>query len=304
MSKNKYLKKIYDITITIIIFIIGKLFALLPLKLNNFLCRKLGSFAYLISRKRRKQALENLFYAFPDYTTKQRKNIAKQSFQNLSINLGEIFIIRTINENNLEKIIHYNNVDTLKEIQKRNKGILFLSGHFGNWEILAYSMGILAKTPITIIVKPQSNNYIDNIINKIRTYSGNKIVSMYSAARTIVDVIQKGKSVALLVDQAATKDKDIYVDFFNRPASTYKVLAKLALKFNIPIIITFAIRQKNNKYVADIKELDFSDLKYNQEDIIELTKRHVKILEDVIRQYPEQWTWMHKRWKHLPPNKL
>jgi len=116
---------------------------------------------------------------------------------------------------------------------------------------------------------------------------------MYNAAKTIINVIRSNEVLALLTDQAATKDKDLFVDFFGRPASTYKVVAELALRYQVPIVMGFAVRQGAGKYKAELCEVDYSDLINNDDrqshnNIRILTERHTKILEDMIRKYPSQ----------------
>ena len=299
MSK-RYTKNFFDFIVTIFVLLVKIILSVVPLKISRIIFKWIGSFGYIISKKSRETALENLRYAFPEYTEEQRRLIAKQSFQNLMITMGELFIMHRMSDEKLKEIVKFKNLDVVEKAKAKNKSILFLSAHYGNWELLAYSVGYFTQTPLTIVVKPQSNKYLDKILNKIRTHRNNKVVSMYSAAKVIVEQAQSNGAVALLADQSATKDKDVFVDFFNRPAATYKVVAKLALCFGITIITTHISRQPDMNYVIDFKELDYSDLSNTQDDIKELTQRHVKAIEDVIRTNPGQWTWMHHRWKHTP----
>jgi KDO2-lipid IV(A) lauroyltransferase len=261
--------------------------------------RIIGGIIFYCWKTRRNIALENLTYSFPEKTKIEIKNIAKGSFESIVITFLEFFAFNCFNTNKLKKNIDFDEgLELINSAKSENKGMLFVSGHFGNWELIAYSVGIFTKLPITIVVKPQTNEIIDRKLNKIRTSKGNKIVSMYNAARTIIIEIRSGNIIALLVDQSATEKNNVFVDFFGRPASTFKVVAELALRYRIPLIMGFAIRQPNGKYKAKITQIDYSDLDFSQENILELTKRHTKYLENTIRQYPEQWAWMHKRWKH------
>lgn len=258
----------------------------------------IGTFSYFILKKRRLQALENLTYAFPDLSRSELQKIAKGSFQNLGITFLELLAMKKFTDAELHKIIKYENIELINDTYAEGNGVMFLSGHYGNWELLAYSVGAFTNIPATIIVKPQSNSFADAVLNSYRTSRGNKIVSMYSAARTIISVITKGEAIALLVDQAATEDKDLFINFFNRPASTYKVVAELALRFHIPIIMGFSVRLADGTYSVKLKKINYSDLKNNKSGVLELTHRHVKVLEDMIKQRPELWAWMHRRWKH------
>ncbi len=297
------MKKITDKLITIVFLCIGFFSSFLSIKARNKVGSFLGVFAYYILKKRRQIAEENLIFAFPNYNISKIKKIAKGSFCNLGITFFELFAMPKMSDADLHSTIQYENIELIDEVRNRNRGIIFLSGHFGNWELLAYSIGVFTNLPITIIVKPQSNTYIDFLLNTYRTSRNNKIVSMYSAARTVISVITKGEVIALLADQSATEDKDLYIDFFGRESATYKVVSDLALRFQIPIVMGFAKRQlEDATYKVKLLELDYSDLQNNKEGVLELTKRHVKILEESIRQAPDHWTWMHKRWKHTKKN--
>jgi len=177
--------------------------------------------------------------------------------------------------------------------------VLFRS-HFGNWELAAYAVGLYTKIPIKVIVKEQQNTIADKILNEYRSKAGNEVVFMNKAARKIIKALLDKECVAILADQRATKDKDVYVDFFGKPASTYEAPAALALKFKSPIIYGFAIRNADGSYTVEVKELRNDDLEDNSEGIKILTQRHVKALEDAIREHPELWTWQHNRWKYRP----
>jgi KDO2-lipid IV(A) lauroyltransferase len=159
---------------------------------------------------------------------------------------------------------------------------------------------LFTKIPVLIIVKPQSNTYADLHLNKIRTRDGNSVISMYNAATGIIRTLKQGGIVAMLADQSATQDKDIYVDFFGRPAATYEAPASLALRYGSPILMAFAERQPDHTYKTRLIEVESSDLQNNKDGIAELTKRHVKLLEDAIRKNPGSWAWQHRRWKHSP----
>lgn len=181
---------------------------------------------------------------------------------------------------------------------KLNKGLLLLSAHFGNWEFTGISIGLYLGKEVLIPVKTQKNPYINDLINSFRTKWGNRIVPMDKSAIQFVKQIRSGGIIGLLADQSATKDKDIYVSFFGREAATYEAPAELALKFKIPIIVGLAIRQEDGRYIVKSEKIDMDDLEYNKDGVAELTKRHVKILESVIREHPELWLWQHRRWKH------
>ena len=298
------MKKIKNITnlILTIFFLILRFFSLISTAKNRTRTGKFfGSIGFFIMKKRKNIAIENLTFAFPEKTTEEIIKIAKGSFQNLGITFFELFAMSSLSDEELREMIDFGDgLDLIHTVNSRGKGMMFLSGHFGNWELIAYSVGAWTNLPITIIVKPQANEFADKFLNKYRTSRGNKIVSMYNAAKTIITVVKNKETIALLADQSATKDKDIFVDFFGHPAATYKVVGELAIRYQLPIIMGVAVRQPDGKYRAELVELKYDDLENSLEGVRQLTERHTKLLEEFIRKTPEQWAWMHKRWKHKP----
>lgn len=269
---------------------------------NKFGCR-IGDLLRLLSKKRQKIAIDNLKHAFPEKSDRWINDVMINSYRNLGVTLSELVAFKYFNENTFKKYIQYENIELINDLYAKGNGLILLSGHFGNWEMLAYTAGLFSNADVTVIVKHQKNQYADKVLNKYRTLGGNKIISMNNAARTIISNIRKGKAIALLADQNASKDKDIFVDFFGRPVITYEAPAAIALKFNVPVVMGFAVRKPDNTYYVKLIQLKTDDLDNSKESIKTLTQRHVKILEDAIRENPELWVWQHKRWKHkLPSN--
>lgn len=273
------------------------------LMLNNKQRQKIGAFIGSISRilmrSRYVLTVENICQAFPDKTREWAEQTAKKSFRNIGITFFETLTIDSYNEENIHSFFKFHNIELYHSILSRGQGALLMSAHLSNWEILAYSAKLIAKHSLLIVVKQQK--YGDELINGIRTSCGNEIVEMGAAARKMFQWVRAGKPVALLVDQSATANKDIFVDFFGKPAATYKAPAELALKLNLPVIVSFAVRETDGTYSAHIKELEIGDLEANLDGAKELMRRYNAELEVAIRNNPEQWAWQHKRWKHEPP---
>lgn len=259
---------------------------------------KIGDLLRIVAPKRQKLCIDNLTKAFPNKSAVEIKTIMVNSFRNLGITLAELTSFPYMKESDFRDLVKYPNIEILKEAYSRGKGLILLSGHFGNWEALAYTAGLFSESDITVIVKHQRNFMADALLNKYRTQGGNKIVDMGASARVIVKCLTTGKAVALLADQSATEDKDLYIDFFGRPAATYKSPAELALKFKSPIIMGFAMRNPDYTYTVNLIELKTDDLNSDAQGIEELTRRHTKVLENAIIQRPELWAWQHNKWKH------
>ncbi len=297
------MKNITDNLLTRLFLLIGWASSKMSRRSRTAFGRQLGNALRIISPRREQITIDNIRASFPDESKQWAIRTAEASYKNLGITLAEVLALKYLSDDEIKDYVNYGNAHLINELYNRGKGLILLSGHYGNWEFLAYSAGLFSKLPITVIVKPQKNRFADVILNEYRIRGGNKVISMYNAAREIVKTLGKGGIVALLADQSATKDKDIFVNFFGRPAATFESPAALALKYHVPIIIGFAVRNDEGRYNVNLSEINYDDLEYNKDGIAELTKRHVKILEEAIRERPELWAWQHRKWKHTPQEK-
>jgi KDO2-lipid IV(A) lauroyltransferase len=276
---------------------VGCISSWMPQNIRLVIGRWLGFILRIASSKRYGITLNNIQSAFPEKTPEWHRAIARASYGNLGIVLSEILAFSWLDNSKIVSLIHYTNIELLQEAASRGKGIVLLSGHYGNWELLAYSAGVLSGIPINVVVTHQHNKYADEHINNFRTRYNNRIIPTANAARKIVQKLRLGEAVALLADQSADGSKDIFIEFFGRPAATYETPAAFALKFGAPIIIGFAKRNQKGIYTVELQEIIHSDLDYSKQGIVELTKRHVTALEQAIREQPELWAWQHNRWK-------
>ncbi|MBI5325413.1 MAG: lysophospholipid acyltransferase family protein [Ignavibacteriae bacterium] len=292
------MKTISDLIITFLLMFIGFISSHLSISLRYRLGCWIGGFFKFISPGRKKIAYGNLKIAFPYKNNDWYNSIVNKSYQNLGVIVSEVSALYSFTDDTIHKMIRYKNLELINKKHSEGKGLILLSGHFGNWELLAYSAGLFTNIPIHIIVKPQKNSAADRKINEYRIRSGNKLISMHKAAREIIMTIQNGGVIALLADQSATTDKDIFVDFFGIPSATYKAPAELALKYNIPVICSFPVRQNDHTYIAEIFELRHDDLIDDEQGIYEFTKRYSNLLENAVRENPELWVWQHRRWKY------
>lgn len=256
-----------------------------------------GSVMMFVSDKRKKITYDNISKSNLNKSDSEIREILKESYQNLGITLVELLTIDTYDFNSVSPKVSYSNIELIKQAKERGNGIILLSGHFGNWELLAYSASVLLSEPLHIVIKHQMNPYTDNYLRNLRQRGGNKLIDMNKAGITLVKSIKQNNIIAMLSDQRAGKNEGLVLDFLGRPASAYKAPALLALKFKTPIIVGFAVRDSDNNYRVDLVELDYSDLKSNADGVEELTKRYLELLENAIDKNPGLWAWQHNRWK-------
>jgi KDO2-lipid IV(A) lauroyltransferase len=282
----------------ILFSILGFIIRLLPLRLAQLTGRFIGSVGYLVARRRRGIAIDNLRHAFPDKTREEVKRIAHGAFQNYAICISEFLWFPRLTPERLRKLVRIINVELAAEVYSRGKGVVFVSGHFGNWELSAFAFGHFVGYPMTIIVQNQRNRLVNDVINRYRCIWGNSVVPMESSAREILKKLSGGEAVGILADQSAPMEGR-YVNFFDRPAATHGGPAIFSLRTRAPIVVGFLVRGREGKYELNLEEVPTSDLgDYSEENVVELTRRHVAFLEKYVRQYPDQWLWMHRRWKH------
>jgi KDO2-lipid IV(A) lauroyltransferase len=199
----------------------------------------------------------------------------------------------------IKQRVHIENIELLQQLQEKKKGIIFLTAHYGSWELATQAITVYSDAPVYTIAKPQSNLLVDRIITRWRELFGLKIVAMGISVREILRTLQEGGIVALAADQSAPKES-VTVNFFGRNVPTFQGPAIFSLKTGAPIILGCTVRQENGNYTMRFVHVPSDDLGgVSDENILELTRRQVQMTEVIIRQNPEQWMWMHKRWKHV-----
>lgn len=273
---------------------------LFPIKFNIAISKCILKLLYPLIKSRRRVAKKNLRIAFPDKSDAELNRLVYASFENLIITFTEIFNISNMSEKQIKEYVQFENGEMLQKLYDDGRGLILLSAHYGNWEFMAMAGAYHLNLDMLIPVKLLKNWFVDRIINKNRTACGNKVINMDKAAFEMLKQLKSGKAIALLADQSAHENSDIYVSMFGKPTLTYKAPAELALKYNIPLTFNYCERQGDGKYIIKSELVKSEDLEFTKEGVAELTQRHSNMLEAVLRRNPAQWVWAHKRWKHSP----
>jgi Kdo2-lipid IVA lauroyltransferase/acyltransferase len=269
--------------------------------------RTIGHIGYQLPGKLRRTGLRNLELAFPDLSEHQREKLLRGCFDNLGRLLGEFSQLSRATRENLRELIEYDQVGfaNLREAEKqannRKCGIIFLTGHIGSWELLSFGWSAL-EYPISFLVRPIDNPKVEAMIEKIRTRFGNRAIDKKSAARQALKVLREGGTLGILSDLNTHPHEGVFVPFFGTLACTTAGIATLALKTNAVVLPTYAVwndeRQRYFFHAEAPVELVRTG---NHEKDVELnTAQFAKALERIVRKYPEQWLWIHKRWKTRP----
>ncbi len=242
---------------------------------------------------RRKVAEQQLESIFPEYSSERKRRIVKNVYKNMALNVAEIYLM---SDAELFAVTTFENSEYVQEALSRKKGVLVIEGHFGDWEAPCRMLP-MAGYGLAMITKKQRNHLFDNYTNAIRERQGGTIIDMKNALKGILEHTKHNDLIGILIDQNAGK-RGVLADFLGKPASNWKGTAKIALRFQIPIVPGFVIRNDDESLTFRFeKMIDPDGLKDNEENIMNLIKQMNQALEDKIRQYPEQWFWVHKRWK-------
>lgn len=255
-------------------------------------------FFYYLVPIRKNVTISNLLYAFPDLSSKQINKIAFGCYKSFAITLTEILFMPSISKTQMQEMVKCKNRELILEKLLQNKGLILLSAHFGNWEFIANSVALQINKKLTVVVKPLRNDFVSEWMNKMRTKWINEVVPLGVSIRQIYSELKNKNIVAMVADQRGPENS-IKLDFFGRKTSVLVGPAVMSLKTGAPMIYGIAIRQKDYSYKTELIEISRENLPDDEEGKIEeLSRRHILYLESVIRQYPEQWLWMHNRWRH------
>ena len=286
-----------DYSLYLFVRLIVCLLQALPLENGVQLARGAGWLAGRLLRSRQKIVLDNLAHAYPKLSAKERKNLAQEMWSHLFLSILESALApRKIHETNWRQYIDFTNDEGLMQFYLEGRAVLLTSAHFGNFELANYAIGIRGLTTHAV-ARPFDNPYLHRFVNQFRRGTGQVVISKYGSYREVPEILNNGGVMVFLADQSAGP-KGCWVDFFGRPASTQPVVARLSKKHDAPIVVGYARRTRPMHFelcihaTADPRQPVVSD---NRTE--ELTQWYTSRLEECIRLAPEQYWWLHRRWK-------
>jgi KDO2-lipid IV(A) lauroyltransferase len=240
----------------------------------------------------RKTALRNLEMAgFAD-----PKRITDGVFRSVGRLLGSFAQFPRITPQNVRELIRYDGLENFQDALKRGRGVLVATAHLGNWELSAFTHAWMTA-PMNIVVRPLDNSRIDAMVEQRRSLSGNRIIQKKDAARGILRALAANEAVGILIDQNTALDQGVFIDFFGLKASANSAFAKIAHRSGAAVVPGFALWSEEEQCYV----LRFYPAIEMSGDVIDDTQRIHSQLESVIREYPDQWLWIHRRWKTRPP---
>ncbi len=299
---KRMLKPFVDAFVYGIVMLLAVLARRLSLESVYRLGEKVGVWLYECVKLRRQLVETNLRLAFPEKSDTERSRLARQVYVEQAQSLLEVMRAPLIRSKaDAEQIFEVENLALAEHCYAEGKGAVVVSAHFGNWELAAMCWALLAK-PCVIVYKPFSNKWLEKQMLAWRTLSGNEFISMNDAPKLGLRRLREGKFLVLLSDQAAHSD-DYFTTFLGRQSAIFLGAAVFALRTKVPMMLSMARRIGVGRHRLELSEIKTDDLVFSPDSIKLLAERYTRAIEDYIRRYPEQWFWLHNRWKRTPPQK-
>jgi KDO2-lipid IV(A) lauroyltransferase len=243
----------------------------------------------------RRIARQNLAMALPDLDAAKREQIANGTFRSIGRLLLAIARFPSLTTSNIGQWIEYEGLEHYAAAKQAGRGILVATAHLGNWELSAFAHALLTE-PMHVMVRPLDNRLIDRLIEERRTLSGNRLIFKRDAARTVLKALRNNEPVGVLIDQNTSESEGVFIDFFGKQACAGAGFARLAYRSQAPVVPGFALwDEQRRRYVLRF----YPAIELTGDEHADTQRIH-SFLERTIRQYPDQWMWIHRRWKTRP----
>jgi KDO2-lipid IV(A) lauroyltransferase len=273
----------------------------LPQSFTRALCIVLAGLSYRLWPRLRKVGLFNLRLAFPDWTERQRRQVLFGTFVNFGRILADFARFPKLNRSNIEQLIVYDGFEHFERAHARGKGVIFLTGHFGNWELSSFAHGIYGH-PLNFSVRQMDNPYLDALIRRYRGMSGGRPIEKNEFARPVLKALRQGQAVGVLMDTNMLQAEGVFVPFFGRLACTTSAPARLARRTDAGLVLGLVIWDRRaRRYRLRFEPVDWIKCDDPEQEIVVNTASFTRLIEQYVRRYPDQWLWVHRRWKTRPP---
>lgn len=263
--------------------------------------RALGLLAYALDGRHRRVALENIRTSLPEGAAPRvRRRIARRCFAHFGMVGVDCLLLEYRDRKDVHRLAIWEGLEHLRRAHEKGKGVFVTSGHLGNWEVIALLQAWVGF-PMAMVTRRLDNPFLERLLAHGRQRSGNRITHKSRAVRGILRALREGMSVALVIDQDFPRSDRVFVDFFDRPAATAPTLGLLALRTGAPIVPVMSRLQPDGRYrIRYLPPVEPRRTGDREVDILDIMSRCSALLEEEIRRAPEQWLWMHRRWKTRP----
>jgi len=271
----------------------------LPMSFARAAGETLGQVAWYLDRRRRAVALDNLAHAFPSRSDRERRAVARGMFRHFGAFALELLKFSTLSDRRVLASAEVEGEEFIDQAYAQGRGVIYVTGHFGYWEMQAIVLGLRTPRPMSVLARPLDNPHLHAMLEGIRTRTGVSVIYRQGAVRRILRELTSNKGVAILIDQHLHTDA-VVVDFFGRGAATTSALAALALRTGAAVIPAFTLPLPGGRYRL-VYERPVPPPDADTPDAIRVfTQRCTDVLEMWVRRHPHLWLWMHRRWR-IPP---
>ena len=279
-----------------------KTMGILPRPLARRVGAGLARVLYLFLPRLRRTAKVNLQIAFPEWSEVQRGRIERAMVRNLGWMAAEFAQLPRYTKGNIAELVVLDDNENFLEGQRRGKGVLFLTGHIGAWELSSFAHALYGY-PLHYMARPIENRRIDALVNKYRCASGNQPIFKNESARAMLKILKEAGTVGILADQNTLPQEGVFVDFFGKLACTTAGIARVALHTDAAVVPGYAVwdeslQKYRLRFDPPVELIRTGDTEH---DVMANTQMFGKIIEAIVRKYPEQWVWVHGRWNTRPP---
>lgn len=279
-----------------------KALGLPPRSLARVAGAALGRLVYWFHPHLRRVGTFNLGIAFPQMPQAERRRILKRMYRGLGWMLAEFAHFPRWTPSKAQRILIYDGFENFARANEKGKGVIYLTAHFGGWELSAFAHGLYGY-PLTYLNRPLDNRRLDSLINRFRCLSGCRAIDKNESARAMLKLLRGGGAVGILADQNMQPAEGVFVPFFGLPACTTSAIARIALKTGAAVVPSFVIwdsglRKYRLRFEPEVEMISTGD---EEEDAVRNTARLAAILERRVREFPDHWLWVHKRWHTRPP---
>jgi KDO2-lipid IV(A) lauroyltransferase len=285
-----------------VVWLLVKFIGGLPRSLARGTGVTLAGLVYLLHRRLRRVGLRNLELAFPEMAPKERRRILRGVFVSLGRLLGEFCLLPRYTRENVGEIAVYSGFENFESARQRGKGVFFLTAHLGGWELGSF-VHSLHGHPLRIVVRQLDNPYVNALVERYRTLHGNSTFGKQEFARGLLAAMKAGETVGLLMDTNMTPPQGVFVPFFGIPACTASGMARVALRTDAAVVPAFTLWDGAiGKYRVHFEPaLTLVRTGDKEADVRANTALFTGAIEQFVRRYPDQWLWVHRRWKTRPP---
>ncbi len=260
----------------------------------------IGLFAFRTLGRLRSVGIRNLRLAYPEWDDLRREYTLRRVYRQLGLLLAEFCLMSGYSAEEAGRFIRYDGLEHYLAARQRGKGVLVLTGHLGAWELSSFYHS-LAGYPMGMVIRRLDNPLVDEFVNRIRCLHGNRVIHKDDFARGLIASMRAGETVGILMDTNMTPPQGVFVPFFGVPACTASGLARIALKTDAAVVPGFLFAEEGGRYVLRFgPALELQRSADAEADIVANTALFTAEIERSVRQYPEQWLWMHRRWKTRP----